>query len=295
MRILVTGASGQLARSLAALDESQPGLAIVVHGRPELDLENPGIISSLIAHIRPQIVVNAAAYTAVDAAERDDARAFAVNATGAGAVAAAAAAVGLPVIHVSTDYVFAGAETRPYREDDPTGPRTVYGQSKLAGEAAIAAANPDHAILRTAWLYSPYGANFVKTMLRLAGDRDTIKVVDDQHGNPTYVPDLAEAILRIAKRMLDAPGDRSLRGVFHVVAPDSATWCEFAREIMALSSLSGGPSATIVPITTAEYPTPAERPRNSRLDCSKAHATFGVELPRRAESLRKCLKKILAV
>ena len=293
MRILVTGASGQLARSLAALDESQPGLAIVVHGRPELDLENPDIIGSLISHVRPDVVVNAAAYTAVDAAERDNTRAFAVNAAGAGAVAAAAAAVGLPVIHISTDYVFAGGEVRPYREDDPTGPRTVYGRSKLAGETAVAAANPDHAILRTAWLYSPYGSNFVKTMLRLAGDRDTIKVVDDQHGNPTYVPDLAEAILRIAKRMLDAPGDPSLRGVFHVVAPDSATWCDFAREIMALSGLSGGPAATIIPITTAEYPTPAERPRNSRLDCGKAQAAFGVELPRRAGSLHKCLNQIL--
>jgi len=293
MRILVTGASGQLARSLAALDESEPGLSIVVHGRPELDLENPGIIASLIAHVRPDIVVNAAAYTAVDAAERDSVRAFAINAGGAGAVAAATAASRLPVIHISTDYVFGGSEARPYREDDATGPRTVYGRSKLAGETAIAAANPDHAIVRTAWLYSPYGSNFVKTMLRLAGERDMITVVDDQHGNPTYVPDLAEAVLVIAERMLEAPDDRSLRGIFHVAGPDSATWCDFAREILTLSPLLGGPAARIAPIASSEYPTAAERPRDSRLDTAKVRDAFGIELPRRALSLPKCLRQLL--
>ena len=185
------------------LDETEPGLSIVVHGRPDLDLENPGIIAALIEHVRPHIVVNAAAYTAVDAAESDSARAFAVNADGAGAVAAATVARRLPLIHISTDYVFSGGHTRPYREDDAPEPRTAYGRSKLAGETAIAAINPDHAILRTAWLYSPHGSNFVKTMLHLAGIRDTIDVVDDQVGNPTYAPDLAEAILVVAERMLD--------------------------------------------------------------------------------------------
>ena len=138
----------------------------------------------------------------------------------------------LPLIHVSTDYVFSGGHPLPYREDDAPEPRTAYGRSKLAGEAAIAATNPDHAILRTAWLYSPHGSNFVKTMLHLAGTRDTIDVVDDQLGNPTYAPDLAEAILVVAERMLDTPDDPRLRGVFHVAGPDSATWCDFAREIM---------------------------------------------------------------
>jgi dTDP-4-dehydrorhamnose reductase len=294
MRILVTGASGQLARSLAALDGNTPGLSVVVRGRPELDLENPGLLAELIARDRPDVVVNAAAYTAVDAAESDSERAFAVNAGGAAAIAEATASVDLPVIHVSTDYVFDGGEARPYREDDATGPRTAYGRSKLAGEEAIAAGNPKHAILRTAWLYSPYGANFVKTMLRLAAERDSINVVADQHGNPTYVPDLAEAILVIAGRMLDAPDDGSLRGVFHVAAPESATWCDFAREIMAQSARQGGPAAKIIAISSADYPTRAERPRNSRLDTGKARAAFGVELPRRSLSLENCLRQLLA-
>ena len=293
MRLLVTGASGQLARSLARLDETEPGLSIVVHGRPELDLENPGIIAALIEHVRPDIVVNAAAYTAVDAAESDSARAFAVNAGGAGAVAAATFARRLPLIHVSTDYVFSGGHPLPYREVDAPEPRTAYGRSKLAGEAAIAATNPDHAILRTAWLYSPHGSNFVKTMLHLAGTRDTIAVVDDQLGNPTYAPDLAEAILVVAERMLDTPDDPRLRGVFHVAGPDSASWCDFAREIMMLSSALGGPAARITPIGTLDYPTVAERPRNSRLDSSKIRDTFDIALPRRAKSLPKCLRQLL--
>lgn len=292
--MLVAGASGQLARSLSALDETEPGLSVVVHGRPELDLENPGIIAALIDHVRPDIVVNAAAYTAVDAAEGDSPRAFAVNAGGAAALAAATAAVRLPLIHISTDYVFGGGDTRPYREDDTPAPRTAYGRSKLAGETAIAATNPDHAILRTAWVYSPHGSNFVKTMLRLAGERDTIRVVDDQSGNPTYAPDLAAAIFVIAGRMLDAPEDPALRGVFHVAGPESATWCDFAREIMQHSSLLGGPAAEIAPIASSEYPTAAERPRDSRLDSAKARAAFGVELPRRAVSLPKCLRQILS-
>jgi dTDP-4-dehydrorhamnose reductase len=293
MRMLVTGATGQLARSLARLDESKPGLSIIVHGRPELDLENPGIVGSLVAHVRPDIVVNAAAYTAVDAAEADMARAFAVNADGAGAVAAAAGAAGLPIIHISTDYVFDGSAERPYHEGDATGPRTAYGQSKLAGEAAVAAGNPNHAILRTAWLYSPYGANFVKTMLRLARERDMIKVVNDQSGNPTYVPDLAQAILVVAERMIAAPDEPRLRGVFNIAGPGSASWCEFAIEIMQCSSLLGGPAARITPITSAEYPTAAERPRNSRLDSGKIRGAFSVELPPRAVSLEKCLRQLL--
>jgi dTDP-4-dehydrorhamnose reductase len=199
----------------------------------------------------------------------------------------------LPLIQVSTDYVFSGGATRPYREDDAPEPRTAYGRSKLAGETAIAAANPDHAILRTAWLYSPHGSNFVKTMVRLAGTRDTINVVDDQFGNPTYAPDLAEAILVVAGRMLDAPDDRRIRGVFHVAGPESATWCDFAREIMQISSGLGGPAARIAPIATSAYPTAAERPRDSRLDSGKVRDAFDIELPRRAVSLPKCLRQLL--
>jgi dTDP-4-dehydrorhamnose reductase len=293
MRVLVTGANGQLARSLAALAACEPGLTVLVKGRPELDLEAPAAIAPVVAGAAADIVVNAAAYTAVDAAETDSERALAVNGAGAGAVAAAAAAIKAPVIHLSTDYVFSGSGTRPYREDDATGPRTAYGRSKLAGEAAVAAANPDHAILRTAWLYSPFGGNFVKTMLRLARERETISVVNDQLGNPTYVPDLAAAIVAIARRMLAAPGDAALRGIFHLAAPDTASWCEFASEIMATSRAQGGPAARIVAIGSADYKTAAERPRNSRLDCARARAAFGVALPPRRESLEKCVRELL--
>ena len=168
MRMLVAGASGQLARSLAALNGSDPGLSITVRGRPELDLEQPRTLAAAIDRVQPDVVVNAAGYTGVDAAESDITRAFAINARGAEALAAAAARAALPIIHVSTDYVFDGEKSRPYREDDAPDPRTAYGRSKLAGEIAIAATNPNFAVLRTAWVYSPYGSNFVKTMLRLA-------------------------------------------------------------------------------------------------------------------------------
>jgi dTDP-4-dehydrorhamnose reductase len=289
--ILLLGASGQVGRALSR--ELSAFARVTAPTSVELDLTSTDAIRDAVRTTRPLLIVNAAAYTAVDAAESDSARAFAVNAGGAGAVAAATFARRLPLIHVSTDYVFSGGHPLPYREDDVPDPRTAYGRSKLAGEAAIAAANPDHAILRTAWLYSPHGSNFVKTMLRLAGTRDTITVVDDQVGNPTYAPDLAEAILVVAARMRDAPDEPRLRGVFHLTAPDSATWFDFAREIMQLSADLGGPAARIVPIGTADYPTAAERPRNSRLDCGKIRDAFGIELPHRALSLAKCVRQLL--
>jgi dTDP-4-dehydrorhamnose reductase len=293
MRILVIGASGQLAQSLAELDTSEPGLTIVARGRPAADLSDPATIAAAIDQVRPDVVVNAAGYTAVDAAENDSERAFALNAAGAGALAAATAARRLPLIHVSTDYVFSGSGGRPYREDDATEPRTAYGRSKLAGEAAVAAANPDHAILRTAWLYSRHGGNFVRTMLQRAESGDRINVVDDQAGNPTYASDLAQAILVVAERMRDAPGDPRLRGVFHVAGPDSASWCDFAREILRLSKVLGGPFASVMPIASSDYKTAADRPRDSRLDSTKVRETFGIALPRRVVSLPKCMRAIL--
>jgi dTDP-4-dehydrorhamnose reductase len=293
MRILVAGSSGQLGLALAALDRSAPDLAILCRERPQFDLARPETIAAEIARIAPDIIVNAAAWTAVDAAETQAEEAFAVNASGAGALAAAAAAAGLPVIHISTDYVFDGAGDDAHVEDDPAYPVSVYGRSKLAGEAAVAAANPDHVILRTAWLYSPVGANFVKTMLRLAGERDTIRVVDDQTGNPTYVADLADAVVSVARRVIANPAERRLFGLFHLAAPESTTWCGFAREIMAGAARFGAPAARIVPITTAEYPTRVPRPKNSRLDSGKVRAVYGVTLPQRAPSLEKCLRLLL--
>ena len=292
--MLVIGANGQLARALAAEDAIAPDLAVMACGRPEIDLTHPGSIAAAIVHLGADIVVNAAAYTAVDAAELDQAAAFAINAAGAANAAIAAAHAGIPIVHVSTDYVFSGNNAAPYSEDDAPDPRTVYGRSKLAGETAVAAANANHATLRTAWVYSPWSANFVRTMLRLAGERDTIRVVDDQWGNPTYAPDLAAAIVTVGRRLLAAPDDWSLRGVFHLTAPESASWCEFAHEIMAASETLGGPVARIVPITTAEYPTAAARPRDSRLDTTAAHRAFGVRLPPRSSSLPSCIDRILS-
>jgi len=294
MRLLVIGAGGQLARSLAAEASPAADLSIVACGRPVADLAEPASIERAILRHCPDAVVNAAAYTSVDRAESEPAEAFEANARGAGRVAEAAAARRLPLIHVSTDYVFAGDAARPYREDDPTGPRSAYGRSKLAGEEAVQAANPDHAILRTAWLYSPWGGNFVKTMLRLASERDTLRVVNDQHGNPTYAPDLAAAIVAVARKMLAEPDNPALRGTFHAAGPEPATWFGLAREIMAASEALGGPFvSTLMPIGSADYPTPAERPRNSRLDTGRLEAAFGIRLPPRSVSLWKCVAQLL--
>jgi dTDP-4-dehydrorhamnose reductase len=292
MRILVAGRSGQAGTSLAERAGSAPDLEIIVAGRPELDIEESGTLARTVAAAKPDVVVNAAAYSAVDKAETEEDRAFAVNATGAGNLARAAAAIGAPIIHLSTDYVFDGRKAGPYVETDPPNPQGAYGRSKLGGEIAVAAANPRHVILRTAWLYSPFGANFVKTMLRLAETREEIRVVDDQHGNPTYVPDLAGAILAIARRLSSAPEAPQLHGLFNLAAPETVSWCGFAGEIMAASRAAGGRAARIVPIPTSQYPTPAKRPANSRLDCRKIKAVYGITLPQRAVSLDECVRRL---
>ena len=292
MRILVAGRSGQAGTCLAERAGSAPDLEIVVAGRPELDIEQGGTLARIVAAAKPDVVVNAAAYTAVDRAETDEDRAFAVNVTGAGNLAKAAAAVGAPIIHLSTDYVFDGRKPEPYVETDPTNPQGAYGRSKLAGESAVAGAHPRHVILRTAWLYSPFGANFVKTMLRLAETRDEIRVVDDQRGNPTYVPDLTGAIIAIARRLAATPQAPDICGLFNLAAPETASWCGFAGEIMTASQAAGGRAARIVPIPTSQYPTPVNRPANSRLDCRKIQAVYGIRLPKRAASLADCIRRL---
>ncbi len=214
MRIVVTGSQGQLARSLAAMNCEDE---IICVGRPALDFERPEGIGPAITELAPDVVVNAAAYTAVDLAESEPEKAMAANATGAGLVAKAAAAVGAPVIQISTDYVFDGKSQRPYREDDPTSPLGVYGASKLEGEKLAQAANPHCVVLRTAWVYSPYGKNFVRTMLRLAETREELGVVADQIGSPTSAPSLAQTVLAVARNLARSPDDASLLGVFHAV------------------------------------------------------------------------------
>jgi len=271
LRIVVTGRDGQVARALRS--RAGDGLEVAAIGRPELDLGASGDPTALFEALSPDVIVNAAAYTAVDKAEADRDAAFAVNGAGAGAVARAAARLGAPIIQLSTDYVFDGASARPYREDDSTAPINVYGRSKLAGEEAVMAATANHVILRTSWVYAPEGGNFLRTMLRLAGERDEIRVVADQHGTPTSALDLAAAIEQVARNLKAAPGEAALRGLFHLTNSGAATWAGFAAEIFAMSAALGGPHARVVPIATSDYPTPARRPMRSQLDTAKiAHA-----------------------
>ena len=281
-----------MARALAERAPSH-GATVTLLGRPLLDLADPSGIEDIIAEARGDVVVNAAAYTAVDQAEAEPDLADAINGIGAGAVAGAAAAMKVPVIHLSTDYVFDGTSDRPYLETDEPSPLGAYGRSKLLGEEAVADASANHAILRTAWIYSPFGRNFVKTMLRLARERDEIAVVADQHGSPTSALDIADGIIAVARNLLTRPRDRGLRGIFHMTGAGSATWAEFATEIFALSARFGGPQARVRPIGTADYPTPAKRPGNSRLDCTKLAQAHGVTLPPWRASLEPCVKRLV--
>ena len=291
MRLTVTGRDGQVARALV---EAGPmlGIDVVAAGRPELDLALPETVLSALSAARPDIVVNAAAYTAVDQAEVEPEQANAVNATGARAVAVAARALGLPIIQLSTDYVFDGEKPAPYTEEDPPAPATVYGRSKLAGEKAVAAASPDHVILRTAWVYSPHGKNFVRTMLALAANRNELRVVADQRGCPTYAPDIAAAVLTAARNLLNNPADLRLRGVFHLAGSGETTWAEFAEAIFAFGAAKGWPRPVVIPIRSVDYPTPARRPKNSRLDCTKLARVHGVHLPQWRASLEACLERL---
>jgi dTDP-4-dehydrorhamnose reductase len=294
VKILVLGKEGQLARSLREVQRPD-GMELVAIGRPDLDLTAPDTIASTIDRTKPQLVVNSAAYTAVDKAESERESAFAINATGAGRVAEMCAQLKLPIIHISTDYVFDGSKPAAYLEDDPVAPLGVYGRSKLEGERLVAAANPHHVILRTAWVISPFGNNFVKTMLRLAVSRDDIGVVDDQIGCPTHAPHLATAIVGIADRIsrthpvVDQP---DVWGIYHAAGTGEGTWCDLAREIFRQSARCGGPSAKVRPITTAGYPTPVHRPANSRLDCGKLARVFGIRLPDWRQGVAECVTRL---
>lgn len=294
MRIAVTGTAGQVARSLQEQASKHAGLEIIAIGRPRLDLSRPETVLPALDEVAPDLIVNAAAYTAVDKAEAEPDRAFAVNRDGAAAVAHAAAVRSVPIIQLSTDYVFKGDKPAPYVETDPVDPATAYGRSKLAGENAVRAATADHIIVRTAWVYAPFGHNFVATMLRLARERTELRVVDDQIGCPTYAPDLADALLHVAGTISERGGwDRDFAGTYHLAGADAMTWCAFARRIFAVSQRHGGPSAAVIAVASADYPTPALRPRNSRLDSSKFAARFGMRLPGVAPALEDCMPRLL--
>lgn len=258
---------------------------MIAVGRPDLELTDPASIVRALNAVSPDVVVSAAAYTAVDRAESESVLAHAVNGRGAGAVAEAARALGVPLVHISTDYVFDGTLDRPYLEIDPTGPTCVYGVSKLAGEQAVlTTCGSDSVVLRVAWLYSPFGANFLKTMLGFVGNREEVSVVADQMGNPTSALDVAEGILQVAGNLV-ANSDRGLRGVFHMTARGEASWANFAEAIFAASAGPGRPKIRVRRIATTDYPTPATRPANSRLDCGRIAQVHGVALPDWRQSL----------
>lgn len=275
------------------LERAPAGVSVTALGRPALDLAQLGTIGPAIEETRPDVIVNAAAFTAVDLAESQDEAAHVINGAAAGEVARTAARLAIPVIQISTDYVFDGRLDRPYREDDPVGPVSAYGRSKLEGEQAVAAATPNHAILRTAWVYSPFGKNFVKTMLHLAQTRNEVGVVADQAGCPTSALDIADAIFAVARNLAGRPEDAGLRGLFHMAAQGQAVWADVAEAIFAERERLGGAAVRVKRIATADYPTPAQRPANSRLDSSKLSETHKVILPHWEDALLVCVRRLL--
>ena len=292
MRVYVIGSEGQVARSLREAAARDPSVVLGFSLRDEVDLLLPSTIRNALVNFRPDVVINPAAYTAVDKAEAESEQAFAINRDGAGAVAEAAEMVGAPVIHFSTDYVFDGRKEGAYVESDPVAPSGVYGMSKLQGEVAVAAAHSRHVILRTSWVYAPFGSNFVRTMLRLAAERDRLRVVDDQVGCPTYAPDVAVAALSIAAQIAGTGWKAGHGGVTHLAGPDSISWCGFARKVVALSARGGGRLVPVDPIATRDYPTPAARPANSRLSTVRLSSLFGVHIPPLETSLASCLDRL---
>lgn len=288
MKVLATGTNGQVVTCLAEIAPRLGDVELITLGRPEFDLTNPIPLREAIVAARPDIVVSAAAYTAVDRAEDEPAPARAVNVVGAACVAEAAARLGVPLIHLSTDYVFSGDDPGPRKENDQTRPRTLYGATKLDGEKAVASITPYHVILRTSWVYSPFGTNFVRTILRLAKGREILSVVSDQYGNPTSALDLAAAILEIAR---SRKGDSF--GVYHLAGTGETNWSDFARHILTVSRLNGGPFATVRDIASTDYPTRARRPQYSRLCTDKFERTFGWRLPPWQSSTELVVRRLL--
>ena len=289
--ILVTGGGGQVGtelRRLAARDKA----TVIAPARGELDISDPRAVAAFVASRPWSAVINAAAYTAVDRAESDVAEAWRVNALGPAALASAASQAGVPIIHLSTDYVFDGAKADFYVEDDPVAPLGVYGASKEGGEQAVRTAAPRHVILRTAWVVSPHGGNFIKTMLRLGAERPLLRVVDDQRGCPTSAADIAEAALAIAARLSADPAAPS--GTYHFVNEGEATWCGFAREIFAIAGEAGLSVPQVEPIGTADYPTPARRPANSRLSTKKLTRDFAIAPRPWRPAVREIVQALIA-
>jgi dTDP-4-dehydrorhamnose reductase len=288
--ILLFGAGGQLGRELSAL-AAERGLPLVGLTRVEGDITNAAAVAAALQAHRPALVVNAAAYTAVDRAESETLAAYAVNAEGPAILAEATAAAGIPLLHVSTDYVFDGSKPGPYLESDPVTPLGVYGASKAEGEASLRALQPRHVVLRTAWVYGIHGANFLKTMLRLAGERDVLRVVADQRGCPTATRDLAEAILAVHAAL--AAGAEPW-GTYHFAGQGETSWHGFAEAIVEAQARFSGRRPVVEAIATADYPLPARRPANSVLDSSRFAATFGYRAWPWQERVREVVGALLS-
>jgi dTDP-4-dehydrorhamnose reductase len=300
--ILLTGVSGQVGGQLLPLLARLGNVVAPRHG--QLDLTDPDVVRRFVQKTRPRWIVNAAAYTAVDRAESEPELAYAVNALAVGALGEAAAALSVPVLHFSTDYVFNGTGTRPWQEDDETGPLGVYGASKLAGERALQASGAAHVIFRTSWVYGAEGNNFLRTILRLAREREELRVVSDQHGAPTWSRNLAELVMHTIHRSEEAAKQqgislmeamRPLCGVYHAAGAGETTWYGFAEEFLRLASIVEPMQrfARLVPIPSAEYPTPAARPANSRLDCSKLIREFGFTMPQWKQATAEVMAGLL--
>jgi dTDP-4-dehydrorhamnose reductase len=295
MKILLAGKNGQvgfeLQRALAPLGE------VVALDREACDLADVEALRDLVRRIAPDVIVNPAAYTAVDKAESDRDTAFAINARAPGVLGEAAARLGALVVHFSTDYVFDGSKEGAYTEADTPAPQSVYGQSKYEGEKALAEANAHHLILRTSWVVGAHGGNFAKTMLRLAAEREQLGVVADQFGAPTPAALLADLAAHLVRQYRRDGAESFPYGTYHVTASGATNWCDYARFVIAEAHASGKSLKVtpeqVKPLTTAQYPTPAKRPMNSRLDTSRFRETFGLRLPPWEEGLRQVLAQIL--
>jgi len=291
MRFLLLGGTGQVGEEFRGLAYPK-NVEVVAPSRSALDLEDPRAIARMIAAEPWSAVINAAAYTDVDRAESEEAAAFAVNAEAASRLAAETASRGIPLIHISTDYVFDGRKGAPYVELDEVAPLNVYGRSKLAGERGVRAANPRHVILRTSWVYSPYRKNFVRTILRLAAERERLTVVADQRGCPTAARDIAKAALDVVLRCASKP-EQAPYGIYHFAGAGEATWFEFAKAVVELAADRLSRSPQVLPIRTIDYPTPAVRAADTRLDCTAVVREFGVELRPWRQALAETVDRLL--
>lgn len=286
--VLVFGGDGQLGTSLAWHAPAFPELDVRCLMWSEVQIHDAAAVADAMARHQPALVINAAAYTAVDKAESDEAEAFRGNALGPWVLAKACADAGIPLIHVSTDYVFHGESDRPWLPDDPVGPLGAYGRTKLAGDWAVRATQPDSYIFRTSWVFSPWGNNFVKTMLRLGVERDELSIIDDQHGCPTYAPDLGRFLLHVAReRLLHGKG---VPGIYHFCNRNQTTWFGFASAIFEKAAASGRKTpSTVKAIPTSAYPTPAKRPAWSVMDTTSTEQEWGLEIPTWQDALDRCM------